>query len=311
MLIRSIKLIPVLFALWSLISCDKDVLEPTNKAVAGLMMAEIDGNSWKSDKSAAVLNNGYLKISALASDGSMIRLGVKGTAPAVYLTEDKPTNSSLVNKGVFVPKDWDLGNLWYSSKKPLINSVAGGTITLTEIDQEKKLVSGSFKLVMTRTKQNKDGSWPDPIQYEEVNIEGSFNKISIVEIPQNTASAKVNGSAFSPAEVSGIGGVLYEGVRLENENLNFGILVPDNVVPGTYDLDGIRNGWRKYEAFLIQREPVTDNGYCRNGSVTITKHNRLTDRIEGSFLFDAATSLQGEVKYEIREGTFAVTYPGL
>jgi hypothetical protein len=279
------------------------------------MTAIVDGKNWESVEGAAMYKDRLYRIRALAADGSKISFGIHSLSPAIYATEHDPQSIFIDNRATFFPANWSADNAYYTSNRLAEGIEAGGTITITDYNDKEKLVSGTFKLLLTRWRSDKDGLILSPAQVEEVTLEGAFTDISVVEIPDNTAFAKIDGIPvnYEAKELGGGAGPLYVGVGMFRNYSTISIMLPDNVLPGTYTLDGIEKGMRIFKGVYEEIDSTSSSFRypAAEGTIAIIKHNRLTDRLEGTFSFNAVTYPEGETKYEIREGTFAITYAGL
>lgn len=298
-------------AVGSLYACSGDEPEPALVAEEGQMVARVEGETWKSAQISAFFRDGYLTISGLAEDGSALSLGIKGGAAATYQIETEPDGSTYtINSGSFTPANASLTNSTYSSIKKADGNV-GGVITLTEFDSENKLVSGTFDIRVSRSKLNDDGSSPNPPEDELITMQGNFNKIPYTENISgpagNTASAKINGNAFTPSAVGAAKSFGNLVISLtNNSNQTIGLNIPDNIAVGTYDLGSF--GVAPYVATYSPTSTETFDS-SNGGKLNIISHDAAAKRIEGTFNFNGTPfPMGGSTVYTITEGRFATNY---
>ena len=270
-----------------LTSCSKDSDNDTPVASAGKFMAKVDGTSFEADGAAQIYNNviivagqmGTKTISVTVTKGVVGTYDVKGTALGV--TPDAEINYSPDGKTV--------------SSSVFATGETVGTVTITEIDQVNKTVSGTFssKVIPAST-----GSIADITS-------GSFTKIPYVTTPASTLTAKIDGTPFAATIVAsqrGFGELVINAQSLNGAQI-ISLSVSDAITPGTYAIGepGSEDAYALYT--------VSSNIFMSNtGTITITTHNTTTKRIEGTFSFTAdPISAEGD-GHALTEGTFAVTY---
>ena len=101
--------------------------------------------------------------------------------------------------------------------------------------------------------------------------------------------------------IKGNGKISIIGRRGNTENI--GIVLPDNILPGTYDLDFFGD----YVAIYNQDSSGNNAFASDSGTVTITTHNVTTKKIVGTFNFVGSSFFSPTTK-NITNGTFDVTY---
>lgn len=313
---KSLRFLSAFILLLSFFACSDDDPKPVDSQ----MKATVAGKAWVSDEAAMIQTSNFYRIRALAEDGSMINLRMFSITPGEYIIKDLPSYPYALNKALFIPADWQTSNDQiyttdlFSSFASLGIQVPftniGGNITITEYQENNKLVSGKFKLVLLREKAEPDETGSI---YDEVAIEGSFTRIPLIESPANSGSARLNGEDFNPSKITG--GVAHEntGFHLLAPGKVITVTVPRNVVPGTYPIDRESWGTGFFDGLFKTEEGPPNNVtlyHSSSGTITITEHDRLTDRLAGTFSFSAAQEGVEETQYEITEGAFDVTYTG-
>ena len=297
------------------VACSKDEVGPSE----GILTGKVGGKAWKSAEAVVLFSDGYVKIRARAEDGSLISLNIRRTSPGDYATGSVLDNQYDQNKAIFVPADWQSGNNYYTLYSTRVSSIvgvphdqtnAGGTITITNYQESSKLLSGKFKIVAVRRIINQSGGFS---HFEDLEMEGAFLNIPVLETPEGKGSASINGLAFNPSLSRGGSSIQNIGFIGEDSKQSIIITIPANVVPGTYKLDHEPWGTGHFHGlYKIDGGPSSNTGqyHARNGTVTITNHDLLRDRLAGTFWFDAAKDGEDEIQYKITAGTFDVSYPG-
>ena len=124
----------------------------------------------------------------------------------------------------------------------------------------------------------------------------------------NSASAKINGVAWSAAstDIAGASTLGMIGLGMANASSGFvlNLNMPSTITPGSYPMH--------YEN-EAQWGSVADSRTGANtwlsisGTLRITQHNTSTNRVEGEFSFEA-TSVTDGTKRTVTEGKFAANY---
>lgn len=265
-------------------------------ADAGTMVATIDNKEWFSVGSALFVNafiyNGQIAIIG-ETRYSKITL-IVGSATTGTFSVAGANGSNNKNEVSFKSGDYDeITNPTFSSAYSDEPEV--GEIILTEIDEINKTISGRFHCKVSR-------SLP-----EEKTVEiksGSFTKIPYGGNPKsaidNTFSAKINDSLFLP---SIIGGISYSNIRLNfisgNKEIRIDLPIESNV--GTFTIGTF---FEEYSASYRDNNTPYESV---SGSVTIGLHDKINQRIEGTFSFESKSFISDE-EVSVTEGSFAVFY---
>jgi hypothetical protein len=277
--------------LWS--SCSE---EEKSGASSGMLVASVDGSSWKSNEIAVMIMDGSISIAAESSDGSQLVIYLDGDQTGIY--EIEGLSDDVDNSISFTPKNADLSNPTYTSAY-FEEAEVVGEVNVTEIDEENKTISGTFKTKVYRYVPNE----------ELLEIKsGSFKNLPYSEdstpVPGNSFTAKVDGSTYTPSTVSGIEG--FGKIMISSSTSGGGktvsVTVAATTETGTFDLEGMGS---EYTGLYS----VANNSYeSVSGSVVITKHDKSKNRIEGTFSFTAEIFPTGGSPVEITNGSFAITY---
>src|SRR5882724_10075416 len=136
--------VPVILLL-SLFGCNKELsyeipLNGEHNNGSGDFRAKIDGTAWTAadnSKSAMILS-GVININGTSSDGKMISITLVAQAPGTYTVDANSPGVAAYNEpsnGV---------NISYSTNQSNDPTLSGGSVTITEIDQNNKTISGTF-----------------------------------------------------------------------------------------------------------------------------------------------------------------------
>lgn len=286
--------VPFAFLILVTIQCSEEEVEQPI-ATAGEMIATLDGKAWKSTTPAAVVANGQLMVTGLGEDGTRIDVVVSELAKKKFVVDGLIGGSTSLNTVSLTPKNADISNPLYTSA--YFETTAVGEVTITELDETKKTISGTFTSKVTRlvpsetTIEIKQGSFTD-ITYTE----GQGN------IPGNTASLKVNGSAFVAAQVAGVVGFGKLTISMTQGTKGVTLIVPAASATGTFSLESFGSD---YSAMYIDGNTSYES---TSGALTISKHDKAAKRIEGTFNFSGALFPTGGGTLSVTDGNFALTY---
>lgn len=270
-------------------SCKKDDPVTTtppvsNEPAAGTMTGKIDDRNWTSTSASASVLDGRISITGQAAPG--------GEGITLLLAATKGTYSlapGSFHAGVYQKTTTGTG---YMSQ---YTSEAGGTVTITEIDEANKTISGTFSMNV------KNGMADDKVTITE----GKFNKVKYVSTSgatQNAMSAKVRFAdwTFSHLFATSMGKINIWGTSSNGSIL--GVTMPLDAAPGTYSaVSG-----DVYSAHLYSNEGYYFYAGDR-ASITITSNDTANRIVKGTFAFDGFTSDAGR-SAEITEGSFDAKY---
>jgi hypothetical protein len=275
-----------LAGLLTLSACKKEetpVTPPSNEPAAGAMSASIDGNSWKSDIASGTIQNGYINITGKNNAGETITLTLNGTTKATYTL-----NNGTMHVGVYQKTN---GSLGYTTNA---SGTTGGTVTVTEIDEANKTISGTFSF-----------SAEEPSSGNKVSVTaGKFNKVKYTTssgTTNNTLSAKVDGNAWTGSSVFAVLNSGKIAVTGTSGSSSMGIYMPEGVTPGTYSLS-------MFGSYMAQYNPDQSTFLASdNGTLVVTEHDATARTIKGTFNFNAS-DFSGSTTATITEGAFSAKY---
>tara|TARA_R110002050_G_scaffold233063_1_gene368725 strand:+ start:8019 stop:8942 length:924 start_codon:yes stop_codon:yes gene_type:complete len=263
----------------------------------GTFKVDFDNKTYKADIVSATILDNVINISGLRSasqDAVIISVftTTTGTYPLGITQNSVETNSVTY-------ADPGTGNVWPSVKD---FTTKQGEVTITEIDEVNKTISGIFYFTGYNVSQE-----------SKEFTKGVFNKIPYAtNVPTsnngNTFFAKVDGVEFLE---EGIGGALLSipgtpsiitisATKTSLETIS--ISVNADITDGTYEFSSFDPPLGQYNLSL------TDGVVSDSGTLTITSHDTFNKRIIGTFSFKASSILGTGSSYEITEGSFDVTY---
>jgi hypothetical protein len=287
-LLLAATLVSVLFT-----SCSHDS-ESDNLPVApaGKIIATVGGTSWESSGVAIIDNNsisvggesGSKAIQATVFKDDIVgTYEVKGIGALTTFTPEAMVAYGTSGAGASA-------SIYYD------NDVAVGSVTITEIDEVNKTVSGTFH---SKVKSYTDGTTIEITA-------GSFTKIPYTtETSASTMSAKIDGVQFNSDVVvsaSAMGMLVVNGQTLGGQQI-ITISVPETIAVGAYTFGelGLSDQYTTYS--------VNGKTYASiSGALNITAHNKTTKHIEGTFTFAAEPFGFEASNVSATEGDFSVDY---
>jgi hypothetical protein len=275
-------------------SCSEDE-ENIKVAPAGALVATVDGSAWESATAGAIFYEGGMSVFAEGADNSQIVLTMNGQTTGKYVVSGIVDSNAPDNTVSFTPKNASVPeNPTYASV--YFNAENIGEITITEIDEANKTISGTFTSKVMRSSP----------EVKEIQIKsGSFNKVpyevGMEPVADNEFSAKIGGSAFDPFTIGAVksfGNIVVNAYGSETVALN----ITSDTGTGTFEL-----GQMQSDYFAVV--DIDDNMYeSVSGTLNISLHDKVNGRIEGTFSFTAELFPGGGSPISVSEGSFAVSY---
>lgn len=269
-------------------SCSDDKDE-TPVAPAGKIIAKIDGASFEGD-AAAQIQNDEIIVAGLNGDESISIIITKAAEVGTYDLKGAPVGVTPDAEINYTPD----GGVHFFSTVFADNGVKVGSVTVTEIDETNKTVSGTFEC-----KPVASGGGTAEI------VSGSFTKIPYAEVADGRLSAKVDGVTFTASialAVNGMGEIVVNGQSINGSKI-ITLSFDEDITAGTYDIGEL--GSDVYGTYTVSPDIFVSS----EGTLTITSHNKTTRRVEGTFSFEAVDFMEELPGHTITQGTFAVTYP--
>jgi hypothetical protein len=184
-----------------------------------------------------------------------------------------------------------------------IVATAGGSLVISGLTADS-LITGTFTFNLINPTTNKVKKITLGV-YTSVKV---VNNKSIVSTGGNTFSAKVDGTLFSPTQITGssnFGQLILVG---SNGTKTLTVSVPSTIAVGSYTMDAFGTYQALYSPTL-STTGVVYSASTATSKLTITEHNTTTKSVKGTFNFKA-TEFAGTstTSFLITEGAFSVKY---
>lgn len=291
--LQKVTWILVLFFL----ACDDDsnlTPNPSNPNVnnsgssSGRIVAEFNGDKFEANTVGGSRIGGQIGITGL-SNGLTLTISLTDSNAINYSLDQASLNAIAVTDGS--------GNDSYTSNR---DSLSGGNVNITKIDEGNKTISGTFSSIVRKD----DGSQIEITNGQIIDV-GYATEINTGGGGNNSYSAKIDGMNWSATSVTGVitaGKLGLTGIS-NNPNQTILLFLPEGVSTGTFDLEFFGEYDAQYQTGSGQSALVRP---VVNGSVTIQSHNVGKD-ISGTFFFDAGGVITMDT-ISITTGQFNVEY---
>jgi hypothetical protein len=282
----------ILFALGFLtmltfFSCDKD----SASSDEGIIVLQVDGKEWKSlkEKTSVMISSNLMNVSGIAADGSIITFTLQGKTAKTYALSQFSTSSAIFQQSVSSSFASNQGN------------DPSAQVVISEFNTVDSIVSGTFKFTGFRI-----------IDGKKVSITGGvINKIKlgkpIISAGTGSLKCKIDGVKFEA-------GLRYATKAPIFEDIIFGASVSDSYPIVSFVLEkGINVGTHQIKALSSSNygNYIADGSgetyLSTAGTITITKHDKTLEKIEGTFSFDCKRNNSTTI-VKITEGTFVASY---
>lgn len=288
-----------------LLSCGKELSQEngnlpggTTGQVSGDFRAKINGEQWVANKiSGAARINGLINLSGLSTQGKQLTITLKDSGARVYRL-----NANSLHFGAFVDSTETNRNS-YTTNQSDQDSLAGGTVTITRIDEVNKTISGTFAFKVYRVMDGKKKTF----------TEGSFSNISYATtLPPASSSdtfrVKINNVAWNCTTLFIIktSGKINISSTDAGNTKNIGLSINETITVGNSYTWSILDNVAVYNpTTTMPPTPYSGSG----GNLTILEHNLTTHRIRGTFNFVANTfPIPTPPAVNFTEGYFSVKY---
>ncbi len=281
-------------------SCKKETSIENGNSAGGNFVAQINGVHWAAtyNTEQAALARDTILISGISSDGQEISMTITDTVAGTYTLNQQSTSlaayASTDSSGLYA----------LTTNQSADASLAGGTVTITQIDKVNKTLSGVFTFKAYRTL---DGQ-------QRTITAGQFNQLPYTDtlpviIPKDTLAATINGTSWTGQNItaSAISGELTISGYSGDGTQSIGLILPSYSVPATYPMT-ITGAIPTY----IGVYDVVSNGSnnevpASSGSITILENNTTTSWLRGTFAFSTAAA-PPQSGNAITDGFFSVYY---
>jgi len=293
---RILPLLSVAITALFIISCSKEVSVDTTHAspagASGNFRAKIDGKEWVADKvTEAVRLQGIISIAGISVDKKTVAITLLDSGVHTYTL-----SSTTINVAAYI--DSSVADPTSLTTNAGINpGDAGGTLTITKIDESKKTISGTFQFTVFHPDNNQkktftEGVFADiPYSTDPIPGTGTGNG-------KDTFAVKVDGVLWKPGfALAANAGVQFTITGMEGTDKWLSLFFPGAITPGTYPIGDL---FTPYSGSYNGLESTT-------GSLQILEYNTSARRIRGTFNFHAEDALGGNAT-ELTEGYFSLSY---
>lgn len=270
----------VLFSLFT--GCGKELSEENGNLpgvpnqVMGDFRAKIDGVQWVANTAAAAARqNGIINLTGLSSQGKMLTITLTDSGAKTYTL-----NQASLNAAAHVDST-EADRNSYTTNQSNLDSLAGGSVTISQIDTVNKTISGYFSFRVYRLTDDKTKNF----------TEGVFTNLSYqTSMPPGQASdsfsVKVDNVNWQSESLIAIraGGKINITSTSAGNTKNIGLSINENITVGSsYTWSFLDNIALYNPTTTPPPTPYSGEG----GNLTILEHNTTTHRIRGTFNFEA------------------------
>lgn len=305
---KNFKLLNILFLTLlsiSFIGCNEDDDSNDSGVNEGQLVATIDGVSYSADgadASTALFNGIFNLTTTNSTTGETITITVSGASVDTF---DLSSSANGQNVGAY---SLNQENAYLS-----VREGGSGTLTITKLDTENFLASGTFEFVGVRESVDGNGN----VFTETVAIaSGEFNNLvlvtQVIGEPNNSLEANVDDEALNADSVTAISIDLNTTLMItainNTTNQNIAISMPADITVGTHDFSSLPT----QGAIIGQYTPdlgVSDTYVSIDGTINITSYDAVSGLMEGSFEFTAGDFvIINNTTYSITDGNFSVEF---
>ena len=279
-----------------IISCSKEVSVDTLNAapagVSGNFRAKIDGNDWVADKiTEAARLQGIISIAGISNDHKTVVITLLDSGVHTYTLSNTTINvAAYVDSSAATPAS-------LTTNAGINPGDAGGTVTITKIDESKKTISGTFQFAVFHPDNNRkktftEGVFTDiPYSTDPIPGSGAGNG-------KDTFAVKVDGVLWKPGfALAADAGTQFTITGMDGADKWLSLFFTGGITPGTYPMGD-----------LFTPYSGSYNGInSTSGSLQILENNTSKKRIRGTFSFHAEDALGGNAT-ELTEGYFSLSY---
>jgi hypothetical protein len=259
----------------------------------------IDGNQWAAleTRESATIIEGVINLTGISDDDQQISLTISDTLPGMYLL-----NQQSLSIGAYA--DIDSSSLYaFTTNQGQDTTQAGGTVTITAIDPIHKTLTGTFSFKAYR---DIDGS------QKSITV-GVFNSIPYTNTPPPAAKTDTMVADIGSAGWTGqnMGASINAGQlsivgTSQSAAQTIGLMMPANVTPGTYPLDG--SNFNYSALYTVIANSTTQSYISTQGTLTVQANDPVAMRIKGTFQFTGTDASNTAITLDINNGFFSVYY---
>lgn len=304
---KSTRLLMCLLMAFSILSCQKEVSEETlnggsSGGVNGVLKMKIDGVQWVADQVAtASIMAGYINITGVSKDKKYFTITLLDDEAKTY------TLNPVVAEGVGALSDSaEFNNNSYATVQGDDPSLAGGTVTVTRIDEANKTISGTFQFKLFREEDSAQKVITEGV-FENLKYETTLPPASSTD----TFTVKIDGADWKAVSIFSTYTALTNQIAIAGNNADatktVGLTVPADITAAgsPYTLDF----WGLTYIGLYNSSPTLALA-SESGTLTILEHNTTTRRIRGNFDFKASEIIPSTPPKvaNLTSGYFSVKY---
>jgi hypothetical protein len=265
----------------------------------GNFVARINGVPWQSAVSTeqASIIQGLINITGISADNQQISMTMSGTGVGTY-------HLFLGSTSLATYANIDSSFMYaYSTNGASDTALAGGQVTITEIDQTNQTISGTFSFNVDRVIDSQHKTITQGVFTKlpySTSLAPTANKDTLTATIDtrvwvgNAIQVTVNGSELT------IVGSSADGTQ------SVGLLMPANAAPGSYLLDGSNPSYLGVYTVLVNSN--TSGLVSVSGQLNIAQNNTATSRISGTFTFSASNPTDPTQVHSVTSGVFSVYY---
>jgi hypothetical protein len=264
------------------ISCQKEVSTESSmdgsSQVKGVLKMKIDGKQWVADKVAtASIMAGYINITGISKDKKFFTITLMKDVVKTY-----KLNPVDFEGGAALSDSAELNNNSYGTMQSDDIALAGGTVTVSKIDQSKKTISGTFQFKLFREEDSTQKVITEGV-FEDLVYETTLPPSSSTD----TFTVKIDGTDWKGESIFGTYVDLTKQIMIVANNSTatktVGLTIPSNITPGSYTLDF----WGLTYIGLYNPSQSLSLA-SESGTLKVLEHNTVTKRIRGTFDFKAS-----------------------
>lgn len=290
-------------------SCEKEVSEENTNfnpsPVTGDFRAKINGTTqWIANKVAIAEKDSNMWIlTGESTDGKLLTIMLTDSGLHNYRLDENSLNiAAYTDSASAISTPWE-------SSASIHDSLAGGTVSVTQLDTTNKKITGTFSFKVFRNADTTKVTF----------TEGSFTRISYSGA--STTPTPAPGPNPTPGATDSFsvqyGGVAWGANTISDTTLQGFITVtsiastkmitmyiPEAAGPGAYSFGLFPSGNTAQATYL---DLSTQNAYVSSaGTLTILEKNATTRRIRGNFSFTGMSQTMQTLQFS--QGYFSFTY---
>ncbi len=294
----------LLLTITALVSCQKEVSNESStdgsSAVNGVLKMKIDGNQWVADKLAtASIMAGYINITGISKDKKLFTITLMDDVVKTY-----KLNPVDFEGGAALSDSAELNTNSYGTMQSDDMALAGGTVTVSKIDEAKKTISGTFQFKLFRDEDSTQKVITEGV-FEDLVYETTLPPSSSTD----TFTVKIDGTDWKGESIFGTYVDLTKQIMIVANNSTatktVGLTIPSDITPGSYTLDF----WGLTHIGLYNPNPSLSLA-SESGTLKVLEHNTATKRIRGTFDFKATELVPSNPPKvaNLTNGYFSVKY---